>query len=632
MKYLMIITEDKSIVHSLKIILKDYIVEDVKPVEVIEKIKERQPFLIFLDTYLNEIDPCELIDKILEEDDKILIVPLISCYDKKAKEILEKEIFEIIEKPYLIEKLFLILKKAEKWVKVNIKEVKQEENKEVFKDEKDEKKDLLFQMFFDCITENFLDIKKACSEIVKNLRRYFHFNYISLFLKEGPYFKIYSSIGIDEKFCEKIRLTFDDPIIKWFVEKGKIINIKEKIINIDLKNFSSILKCSLIFPLRTFNGKLVGFFSVGEKSTNEEITKEEISLLNTLSDYLAIIFDNFFLYNEINYQKKYQEFIFQNLPIGILVVDKDGIVNFLNREGEKILKTSFLELKGNKIEKIGSQIADLFRRSLLYGETVSRKEFEFLPTKTILGISTNIMKDENGNLVGVVGIFRDLTEIKEIEKKKENFERDKFWSAISFRLSHELKNPLVAINTFAQMLPTMYDDKEFREKFSEIVVKEIKKINEIVDWINKIGETVELKKEVIFLDKFIEDFINNTGINRKNQKNLTKKIEVDIIKLKEAFNYLIEFLKDAAKEEGEISINIDEKDDIGEIVICKKGKNFPFEREEEIFIPFNPKIKTSLSIKILLAKKIIEAHQGTLKAIFNFNCKDFVINLPLKNE
>ncbi|MFN4226581.1 MAG: hypothetical protein ACK4F0_00355 [Candidatus Ratteibacteria bacterium] len=256
----MIVSEDKSIVHSLKIILKNYIIEEVRPFEIIEKIKERKPFLIFLDTYLNEIDSCELIDKILEEDNKILIVPLISCYDRKTKEILEKEIFEILEKPYLIEKVFLILKKAEEWSELRLQqEIKQEKNIEDFKGEKIEKKDI-FQMFFDCITENFLDIKKACNEIVKILRKYFHFNYISFFLKEGPYYKIYSSIGIDEKICEEIKLTSEDPVIKWFIEKGKIINFKEEFTNIDLKNFASILKCILVFPLRTLNGKLIGFF------------------------------------------------------------------------------------------------------------------------------------------------------------------------------------------------------------------------------------------------------------------------------------------------------------------------------------------------------------------------------------
>ncbi|MGC8846167.1 MAG: hypothetical protein ACP5QY_09990, partial [Candidatus Hydrogenedens sp.] len=90
-------SEDISIIQSLKIILKDYIVEDVLPNEIIEKVRERKPFLIFLDTYLSKTNPCDLIDRILEENEKILIVPLISSYDKITREILEKNIFEIIE-------------------------------------------------------------------------------------------------------------------------------------------------------------------------------------------------------------------------------------------------------------------------------------------------------------------------------------------------------------------------------------------------------------------------------------------------------------------------------------------------------------------------------------------------------
>ncbi len=635
MKYLMIVSEDESIVESLRIILKDYIVEKVLPIEMIEKIRERSPFLVFLDTYLNKMDPCELIDKIHQENEKILIVPLISSYDKNTRKILEKNIFEIIEKPYLIEKIFFILKKAEGWTELNLEK---EMNKtghvkevEKFENEKIEKSDILFQMLFHCVTENFLNTEKVCDEIVKILRRYFFFNYISIFLRDDDFFKPYSSIGIDEKIYNEIKLTSDDPVIK-FIKDGKIFDLRKEVINIDLKNFASILKCSLVFPLKTFKGKLIGFLTIGEKCINEEITKEEILLLNILSDYLAIVFDNFFLYNEINYQEKYQEFVFQNLPAGIIGVDKEGRINLLNKEGEKILKVSFSELKGKKIEKVGSQIADFLRRSLLFGEVISRVEFEFIPTKEILGMSTNVIRDNNDNIIGVVGIFQNLTNIKEIEKKEKDFERNRFWRVISSRLSHELKNPLVAINTFAQMLPSMYDDKEFREKFSVVVVNEIKKINEIVDWINKIGDSVELKKEVLSLSDFIENFINETKIEKKNHLYITEKIEGDILKLKEAFNYIMDFIKEDVGNSGKIVIESNKKNKNAVIILCENGKNIFFEKEDEIFMPFNTKLKTSLSIKILLAKKIIEAHQGTLNVEFKSDCKDFIITLPLKNE
>jgi len=631
MKYLMIISEDKAIIHSLKVILKDYMIEDIKTEETIDKIRERKPFLIFLDTYLKEIEPSELIDRILQEDEKILIVPLISSYDKNTRKVLERNIFEIIEKPYLIEKIFFVLKKAEKWMNFNLKnESRDKKNIEKIKEEEVENKDILFQMLFHCITENFLNTKKVCEEIVKILRRYFLFNSISIFLKENDCFKPYFAFGIDEKICEEIEISYNDNIIK-FINEGKIIDLRKGMPNIDLKNFASILKCLFIFPLKTFNGKLIGFLTIGEKSIVEEISKDEILLLNILSDYLAIVFDNFFLYNEINYKEKYQTFVFQNLPAGIIGVDKEGKINILNREGEKILKVTFSELKGEKIEKVGSQIADLFRRALLYKEVVSRIEFEFIPTKTILGMSTNVITDDNGNIIGVVGIFQDLTVIKEIEKKEKEFERNKFWGIISSRLSHELKNPLVAINTFAQMLPTMYDDKEFREKFSEIVVNEIKKINEIVDWINKIGDKIELNKDLFSLNDFIEDFANETKIEKKNYSYITGKIEGDILKLKEAFRYIMDFVKEDIKDSGEIKVEVNEEDGNGIITICENGRNIIFDRKEELFTPFNNTLNTSISIKILIAKKIIEAHNGTLNVEIKKDCKDFVITLPIKN-
>lgn len=149
----MIVSEDEVIVQSLKIILKNYIVENVSTNEIIKKINERRPFLIFLDTYLKEADPCQLIDKILKEDNKILIVPLVYSYDKNVKEIFEKNIFEIIEKPFLFEKIFFVLDKAEKWIGLNIEkeDVERKGRIEISKDITDEKKMNYFRCFFNVL-------------------------------------------------------------------------------------------------------------------------------------------------------------------------------------------------------------------------------------------------------------------------------------------------------------------------------------------------------------------------------------------------------------------------------------------------------------------------------------------------
>src|SRR5206468_984148 len=54
-------------------------------------------------------------------------------------------------------------------------------------------------------------------------------------------------------------------------------------------------------------------------------------------------------------------------------------------------------------------------------------------------------------------------------------------------------NPLVAIKTFAQLLPERFDDPEFRKNFNQIVVQEIDRLDKIITQINAFAHPAELK-------------------------------------------------------------------------------------------------------------------------------------------
>jgi signal transduction histidine kinase len=48
-------------------------------------------------------------------------------------------------------------------------------------------------------------------------------------------------------------------------------------------------------------------------------------------------------------------------------------------------------------------------------------------------------------------------------------------------MAHEIKNPLVSIKTFAQLLPERYSESDFRETFSNLIVHEINRIDSLVN-------------------------------------------------------------------------------------------------------------------------------------------------------
>lgn len=48
-------------------------------------------------------------------------------------------------------------------------------------------------------------------------------------------------------------------------------------------------------------------------------------------------------------------------------------------------------------------------------------------------------------------------------------------------MAHEIKNPLVTIKTFAQLLPERHEDEDFRKEFSSLVALEVSRIDSIVN-------------------------------------------------------------------------------------------------------------------------------------------------------
>jgi signal transduction histidine kinase len=66
------------------------------------------------------------------------------------------------------------------------------------------------------------------------------------------------------------------------------------------------------------------------------------------------------------------------------------------------------------------------------------------------------------------------------EAEKRRAERLVSFGAVARELAHEIKNPLVAIRTFAELLPERVGDRDFRESFGKIVLQEIGRIDQLV--------------------------------------------------------------------------------------------------------------------------------------------------------
>jgi signal transduction histidine kinase len=213
-------------------------------------------------------------------------------------------------------------------------------------------------------------------------------------------------------------------------------------------------------------------------------------------------------------------------------------------------------------------------------------------------------------------------------------------------LAHEIRNPLVAIRTFTQLLPERYNDAEFREGFQGLALKEVDRIcglitdllsfarpsrpnvaeeniAEVVDGIARILET-EAKEKGVEIKK---DFAENLP-----------KVWIDREQMKQVFMNLILNAIQAMQEGGAIYIltRPNSKNEAGEpgqfvqVEIRDTGTGIPEENLDHIFDPFFTSKDEGSGLGLSISHQIVQEHGGYVTVESKIGTgTSFFINLPI---
>jgi two-component system, NtrC family, sensor kinase len=213
-------------------------------------------------------------------------------------------------------------------------------------------------------------------------------------------------------------------------------------------------------------------------------------------------------------------------------------------------------------------------------------------------------------------------------------------------LAHEIRNPLVAIRTFTQLLPERYQDAEFREGFQGLALKEVDRIcglindllsfarpsrpnvaeenvNDVVDSIARILETEAKEKGIEIKRDFAPDL---------------PRIWIDREQMKQVFMNLILNAIQAMRDGGTLFISTRpySKDESGEsgqflqVEIRDTGVGIPEENLQHIFDPFFTNKEEGSGLGLSISHQIVQEHGGYIVVESKLGKgTSFFINLPV---
>jgi signal transduction histidine kinase len=180
----------------------------------------------------------------------------------------------------------------------------------------------------------------------------------------------------------------------------------------------------------------------------------------------------------------------------------------------------------------------------------------------IIRASTSIFHGQDQEVLGALMVLTDITAIKHLELQIRRSDRLASLGTLSAGMAHEIKNPLVSLKTFAQLLPERYQDSDFRDTFSNLIGHEIDRIDSLVNQLLRFARPAKPILKPLHAHEILEKALTLVG-HRLYQKdiklNRSWEADVDTIhgdadQLEQVFlNFFLNAM-DAMKTHGELSV------------------------------------------------------------------------------
>ncbi len=420
-----------------------------------------------------------------------------------------------------------------------------------------------------------------------------------------------------------------DPLVRWLELRAHLIcrahlsevtDLAERQL---LRRALDSFGAEVIVPLHA-EGKISGWLFFGHRLTGQPFDYSSLEGLMLLADHVSTVLANARLNEEVTLQKTLAETLLEAIPPGIVAIDEEAVIRWFNPTAESILGISAADVLGKPVESAGSRIGSALREALESDRPLAVERWVAPKTRRSISVETRRLVHQRDSL-GAVAVIQDLTPEEALRQKAELTERAAFWTDLAASMSHEVRNPLVAIKTFAQLLPERFDDPDFRRDFNEIVVQEIERLDQIIMQINNFAHPPELNLRSIDLrdpmkravDLARARFTENGFSVETTLPNDLPKIIGDETALVEAFAHLVANAAEASSGQPKPQITLsakllrEGKHTRGVLVtVHDNGKGISADLKDKVFSPFCTTKARGMGLGLPIVKRTVFDHNG----------------------
>lgn len=321
-------------------------------------------------------------------------------------------------------------------------------------------------------------------------------------------------------------------------------------------------------------------------------------------------------------EKGFFEKVFEALQEGVILLDGEGVVTYVNRAACGFFGFDREVIVGRSLaEGIRGFDWELLAKS---GGSVSRDLEVFYPENRYLNFYVTAI-DEHEDL-GFVMLIRDITQTRKLTEEKIESERISALTMLAAGVAHELGNPLNSLTIHLQLLDRRLRKLKAAEagrlrEMVEVAQGEIKRLDFIIGQFLAAIRPTHPQLQRVQLNELIEEAVKFLAPELKQHKvevrlDLTRSLPLmplDANQMKQAFYNLIRNSTQAMGEGGRLTISSTFTDYEVRLTFADTGKGISGENLSNLFQPFFTTRKTGTGLGLLIVRRIIREHGGEIE-------------------
>jgi len=383
------------------------------------------------------------------------------------------------------------------------------------------------------------------------------------------------------------------------------------------------LNWALVLPLLS-EDTVIGFIALGPKLSGDPFYPQDLDLLMTLANQAGIAIKNAQLYTQVVLANEYIENIVRTIESGVVAVDEAGHIAMFNRAAEQLTGLSAAQVQDQSVDVLPSSLGALLKSTVADGRERTEPEIQLQVDSVTRPVicTTSPLREPSGAVLGAVAVFSDLTPFKQLESERRRAERLAYFEVLASSLAHEIKNPLVAIKTFAQLIPRRHKDEQFVEEFSRIVTREIGRMGRLVERLRALSRPsdrpkvpLDLREPLAQAVEFLRPAFDEKRIALGTAFGGEPRTVVgDPSELEQLFINLLMNAHEATPPGGRVSVELTVSGEATVVHVADSGPGIPPELLEHVFDPFITSKPRGSGLGLTISAGIAAAHRAKLQA------------------